>query len=144
MALFRHLLEGRLGQTTPAIIMGDFNCSAEDHKQELCSPYCLFAVSKRHRTPPRLETVMGQSKRAWRLVEPSCPSHVGTYYWQHTEAWSTIDHIVLTPDLYGLLGKAEVLTRLEGHSFLTEGKQVPRSSQFSSDHLPVVCTVDYR
>lgn len=143
MALFRHLLEGRLGQDTPAVVMGDFNCSAQEHEREMCSPYCLFAVSERHRTTLSMETVMGQRKRAWRLVEPSCPSHIGTYFWQKTEAWATLDHVVLTPDLYRLLRRADVLTHMAGQPFLTEGKQVPRSAQFASDHLPVICTIGY-
>lgn len=80
MALFRHHLEDHLGKDIPAVIMGDFNCSAHEHEREMCSPYCLFALSARHRRTPSMETVMGREKRAWLLVEPEVPRHVGTFF----------------------------------------------------------------
>lgn len=142
MALFRHHLENRLGQDTPAVIMGDFN--ANSHDQEMASPYCLFAQSKRDRSRPSMESIMGQDKRPWRLVEPEIPAHVGTYYWPTREKWIVLDHVVLTPSLAPGFLEAEVLTEIEGHRFLTPDKQVPRGAEHASDHLPVVCKIHYQ
>lgn len=142
MALFRHHLEGRL--RTPAVVMGDFNASPEQHEREMCSKYCLFALTKRHRLTSGMETVMGQDKRAWVLVEPAKPANASTYFWAHTQGWSDLDHVILTPDLASRLEGAEVLTHMEGHEFLTEEKQVPRGRALASDHLPVVCRIHYQ
>ncbi len=141
MALFRHHLDNRLGKDIPAVIMGDFNC--KEHEQEMSSPSCLFARSKKDRGAPRGK-IMGQEKRAWVLVEPDVPKHVGTYFWKHTQAWSNLDHVVLTPDLARGIAGASVLLSLEGHDFLTAGKQVPRSPNLALDHLPVVCQIHYQ
>jgi endonuclease/exonuclease/phosphatase family metal-dependent hydrolase len=142
MALFRHHLDARL--STPAVIMGDFNSSSDDYEREMCSKYCLFALDQRHRSTPTMETVMGQDKRAWVLVEPRKPADAGTFFWNHTQAWSDLDHVILTPDLESRLQGAEVLTSMEGHEFLTAEKRVPRGPALASDHLPVVCRIHYQ
>lgn len=142
MALFRHHLGARL--STPAVIMGDFNSSPEEYEREMCSKYCLFALSKRHRLISTMENVMGQDKPSWVLVEPRKPADAGTFFWNHTQAWSDLDHVILTPDLENRLLSAEVLTSMEGHEFLTEGKRVPRGAALASDHLPVVCRIHYQ
>lgn len=110
----------------------------------MCSKYCLFALDRRHRTIASMEIVMGQTKRAWVLVEPSRPADAGTYFWSHAQAWKDLDHVVLTPELADRVQSAEVLTSLEGHDFLTPGKRVPRGRAFASDHLPVVCKMHYQ
>jgi endonuclease/exonuclease/phosphatase family metal-dependent hydrolase len=142
MALFRHHLEARLD--TPAVIMGDFNASPEHDEREMCSKYCLFALTRRHRVMPAMETVMGRDKRAWVLVEPTKPVDAGTFFWGHAQGWRDLDHVVLTPDLADRLEGADVLTSLGGHEFLTEEKQVPRARKLASDHLPVVCRISYQ
>jgi hypothetical protein len=110
----------------------------------MCSKYCLFAITKHHRLTDGMETVMGQAKRAWVLVEPSKPANAGTFFWSHTQGWSDLDHVVLTPDLESHLVDAEVLTSMEGHELLTEDKQVPRGKKLASDHLPLVCRIHYQ
>ncbi len=142
MALFRHHLEPRL--RNPAVVMGDFNASPYDHHGEMCGRYCLFARTKRDRVTDGMQTVMGQAKRAWLLVEPAKPPNAGTYFWEHSQAWSDYDHVVLTPDLEKQLAGAEVLTSMDGHEFLTKKKQVPRGKKLASDHLPVVCRIHYQ
>jgi endonuclease/exonuclease/phosphatase family metal-dependent hydrolase len=142
MALFRHHLQRRI--ETPAVIMGDFNASPSEHEREMCGRYCLFALTRRHRLRPGMETVMGVDKRAWILVEPTKPANAGTYFWAHAQAWTDLDHVVLTPELKDRLVGAEVLATMEGHSFLTEPKQVPRGEGLASDHLPVVCRIHYQ
>jgi len=78
------------------------------------------------------------------LVEPESPRHVGTFFWEHTQAWSVLDHVVITPDLAGRLVRAEVPIEMGGHDFLTADKQVPRNPGLASDHLPVVCEIHYQ
>lgn len=141
MALFRHHLESRLDQSTPAVLMGDFNFSGQEG--EMFSPYCLYARTARHRGTSTTTMIMGQQKKAWALVEPDMPKHMGTFYWKAKQAWHILDHIVLTPDLVRAVVSAEVLTELEGHTFLTK-KQVPRTKRYASDHLPLVCRIHYQ
>lgn len=143
MALFRQDLDARLGKDSPAVIMGDFNCSAQEHEREMCSPYCLFALSAHHHSTPSMERMTGREKRAWFLVEPTMRVPVGTFFYKKRQAWSMLDHVVLTPELHRKLAGADVLTSLEGHNFLTEKKQVPRGARHASDHLPVVCRINY-
>lgn len=142
IALFRHHLEARLAAGVPAVIMGDFNAS--HHEQEMGSPYCLFALSKGRRSTPAMETMMGRPKLPWLVVEPAMPAGIGTYYWPRKEMWTVLDHVVLTPDLARAQPRAEVVTGMEGESFLTSIKRVPRGPQHASDHLPVRCEIHYQ
>jgi endonuclease/exonuclease/phosphatase family metal-dependent hydrolase len=140
MTLFRHYLDVEL--KTPAILMGDFNSNAYDG--DMKSRYCLFAQTALGRVAPAMEVVMGEEKRAWTLVDPERPAHIGTYFWNTTNEWVFLDHIVLTPELANRPHRAKVLTEMEGHSFLTDSKQVPRAESQASDHLPVVCEIHYQ
>lgn len=148
MALFRHYLEERLEKGIPAVMMGDFNTTPTDG--DMASPYCLFALSSRHKTSgSKKEVVMGKEKRPWCLLESKISRGIGTFYHKKNNVWLLFDHVVLSPELAQNFsnGKSvpevQVLTEIDGNNFLTK-HEVPRTQKYSSDHLPVLCILHYQ
>jgi endonuclease/exonuclease/phosphatase family metal-dependent hydrolase len=128
--------------TTPTIIIGDFNCPP--YYEGLCSISGLFA----RRDKDELSKYKNSKKNAkrvyynpsWKLLNNSDP--MGTFYhhdlYQEVN-WLLIDQVILSEELSSLTCNLSIIDKLDTESLLNRNGNINKNI---SDHLPIMAEID--
>ena len=132
------------------IIVGDFNMNPFESGIIKCNGFHATMSSEVAKTKSR--TVQGKEYKyfynpMWSLYGDLIDNPVGTYYYKNAELvnyqWNIFDQVLVRPNLVDRFKKnsLKILTN-DGGNTLVNQKNIPKGGDSSSDHLPIIFTIN--